>query len=218
MSDQFAKTERNRIRRLPKRGHYDRATIYDIIDNALICHVAFAVDGEPVIIPTLHARRDDEVLLHGASSSRMLRHAANGHPLTLAIAHVDGIVLARSVFHHSINYRSVVLFGTARPVEDSAEKTAALHAFTEQLLPGRWDDARPPTETELKATGVVALRIDSASAKVRTGPPGDDAADYARSTWAGVLPIEQSFGPLQPDPLLADGIDVPPYLAEFVRP
>lgn len=213
---QFERTDKNRVRRVPQRGHYDRETVYAIVDAALICHVGFVQDGQPFVIPTLHARRGDELLLHGASTSRLMQLAAAGAPLCVTVTHVDGIVLARSVFHHSINYRSAVLFGEGRAVTDPDEKMAALAAFTERLIPGRWQDARPPNETELKATAVIALPIETASAKIRTGPPGDDEADYARDTWAGVLPLAVHAGPLQPDPLLADGIPVPDYLQKMV--
>lgn len=170
MSD-FAQTDQNRVRRRPTRGHYDQETIYGIVDAALICHVGFAHEGVPYVIPTLHARRGDEILLHGSSASRLMNHAAAGHPLCITVTHVDGLVLARAVFNHSVNYRSAVLFGRGRLLVDEAEKMAALRDFTERLLPGRWDDVRLPTPTEMKATSIVAVAIDSASAKMRSGPP-----------------------------------------------
>ena len=211
MSD-FAQTDQNRVRRRPTRGHYDQETIYGIVDAALICHVGFAHEGVPYVIPTLHARRGDEILLHGSSASRLMNHAAAGHPLCITVTHVDGLVLARAVFNHSVNYRSAVLFGRGRLLADEVEKMAALRDFTERLLPGRWDDVRLPTPTEMKATSIVAVAIDSASAKMRSGPPGDDEEDYSRHTWAGVLPLSVQYGPFQPDPRLAGNIPVPDYL------
>ncbi|HRW10795.1 MAG TPA: pyridoxamine 5'-phosphate oxidase family protein [Caldilineaceae bacterium] len=214
MSD-FPKSDRNRVRRLPDRGRYDKATIYPIVDAALLCHVGMVDAGQPIVIPTLHARRDDEILLHGASTSRLLRYAASGAPLCITVSHVDGLVLARSVFHHSVNYRSAVLFGQGRLIEEAEEKMEALAAFTEKLIPGRWDDARKPNAVELKATSVVAVTIESASAKIRTGPPKDDEEDYALDVWAGVLPIQQYVGELQADPAARQEAPVPDYLRNF---
>ena len=193
MSD-FEVTPLNRVKRLPDRGHYDRDTIYPIVDAGLICHVAFVVDGRPFVIPTLHARDGDTLLLHGASTSRMLRQVALGGEVCVTITHVDGLVLAKSVFNHSVNYRSAVLFGRGRLVEDEAGKMAALAAFTEKILAGRWADARLPNPTEMKATAVIAVDIESASAKVRTGPPHDDAEDLDLPVWVGVLPLTQVSG------------------------
>ena len=213
---EFTQTDKNRVRRVPNRGAYDKATIYPIVDAALICHVGLVQDGEPVVIPTLHARRGDEILLHGATTSRLMQYAAAGHPLCLTMTLVDGLVLARSVFHHSINYRSAVLFGRGQLVSDT-EKMAYLAHFTEKLLPGRWDDVRAPNAAEFKATAVVAVSIESASAKVRTGPPKDDEEDYALPVWAGVLPIRQAFGELEADPQLREGIAVPEYLRAYMQ-
>lgn len=213
---EFTQTDKNRVRRVPNRGAYDKATIYPIVDAALICHVGLVQDDEPVVIPTLHARRGDEILLHGATTSRLIQYAAAGHPLCLTMTLVDGLVLARSVFHHSINYRSAVLFGRGQLVPDD-QKLEYLAHFTEKLLPGRWDDVRAPNAVEAKATAVVAVSIESASAKVRTGPPKDDEEDYALPVWAGVLPIQQAFGDLVADPQLAEGIAVPGYLREYIQ-
>lgn len=210
---EFAKTERNRVRRVPARGAYDKATIYPIVDDALICHVGLVDAGQPVVIPTLHARCGDEILLHGATTSRLMTYAASGAPLCITVTHVDGLVLARSVFHHSANYRSAVLFGRGVPIEDEEEKMAALAAFTEKLIPGRWDDARRPNAVELKATAVVAVAVESASAKIRTGPPKDDAEDYALDVWAGVLPLQVQRRAPEADPLLPATINLPAYLA-----
>ena len=214
----FPVTSQNRVRRLPKRGHYDRQSVYAIIDEALVCHVAFVGDGVPTVIPTLHARRGDELLLHGARTSRMLQHVSAGNPISVAITLLDGIVLARSVFHHSMNYRSVVLHGTGRPVESNEEKLAALEAFAEHIARGRWADARQPSRKELKATSVVAMPIEVAAAKIRTGPPLDDDEDYALPIWAGVLPLTMRAGTAIPDPRLDNGVAVPRYVRKYQRP
>lgn len=214
---EFETNARNRVQRVPKRGVYDREMIYGIVDAALIGHVSFVIEGQPFVIPTLIAREGDRLLLHGASSSRLMRHAAAGAPLAVAVTHVDGLVLARSVFHHSVNYRSAVLFGRGSAVEEREAKLAALRQFTERLVPGRWADAREPNETELRATAVIAMPIDSASAKVRSGPPGDDEADCALPVWAGVLPLLQGWGPPQRDALLAEDVTLPGYLAALLE-
>jgi nitroimidazol reductase NimA-like FMN-containing flavoprotein (pyridoxamine 5'-phosphate oxidase superfamily) len=210
---EFAKTAQNRVRRMPDRGAYDKATIYPIVDEALICHVGLLEEEQPIVIPTLHARDGDQILLHGATTSRLLRYAATGAPLCITVTLVDGLVLARSIFHHSVNYRSAVLFGRGTLIEGDAAKLAALERFTEKLIPGRWHDARQPNAVELKATAVVAVTIESASAKIRTGPPKDDEEDYALDVWAGVVPLHQSVGAVQPDPRLRPEIAVPAYLA-----
>ena len=208
-------TPRTKLRRLPKRGHHDRATIDAILDAGLIAHLGFAIDGQPYVIPTLHARIGDEVLVHGSSASRALRHLADGPPVCLTVTLIDGLVLARSAFHHSVNYRSVVLLGSARLVDDPDEKARALEAFTERMVPGRWDSIRWPNRKELKATKVLCLPIDEASAKVRTGAPGDDDEDYAMDAWAGVVPLSTAYGEPQADPLLREGIDVPAHVARL---
>jgi nitroimidazol reductase NimA-like FMN-containing flavoprotein (pyridoxamine 5'-phosphate oxidase superfamily) len=210
-------TARNRVRRMPKRGHYDRETVYAIIDEAIVCHVAFAIDGVPAVIPTLHARRGDSLLLHGAKTSRLLQHAVAGNELSVAITLVDGIVLARSVFHSSMNYRSVVIHGAGIVLESDAEKLDALEAFSEQIAPGRWADARRPTKKELKATTVISIPIDIAAAKVRTGPPLDDDEDYVLPIWAGVLPLTLEVGKPIPDPRLQHETPVPAYLRKYRR-
>jgi nitroimidazol reductase NimA-like FMN-containing flavoprotein (pyridoxamine 5'-phosphate oxidase superfamily) len=178
-----------RVRRMPKRGHYDAATVHAILDAALICHVGFVQGGQPFVIPTLHARKGDEVLLHGATSSRLMRHLAAGEPVCINAVLVDGLVMAKTVFNHSVNYRSVMVFGRGRPIDKPAEKLAALRAFTDKLTPGRWDSARTPNDTELRATAIVTVTIEQASAKVRSGPPGDEAEDRDWPAWAGVLPL-----------------------------
>lgn len=213
----FTKTQRNRIQRLPKRGFYDRETINRILDEALICHVGFAEQGQPYVIPINFARTDDTIVLHGAKASRLLKYIEAGHPVCIEVTIVDGLVLARSVFHHSVNYRSVVLFGSGRLVEEEGEKLAALRAITEHLIPGRWEETRAPTRKELDATSVVSIRIDEASAKVRMGPPVDDEADYALPVWAGVLPIrEQALSPVR-DERLSEEIQLPDSIRQYSR-
>lgn len=210
------KTPNTKLRRLPKRGAHDRPTIDAILDEALISHVGFVHDGRPAVIPTLHARLGDEVLIHGSAASRMLRALATGIDLCLTTTLIDGLVLARSAFHHSVNYRSVVLYGKAHLLSEPDEKDQALEAFTERLVSGRWADVRWPTRKELKATTVLKLPIEEGSAKVRTGPPIDDDEDYALDVWAGVVPLEtRALAPL-PDERLTRGIDVPEHVARFV--
>jgi nitroimidazol reductase NimA-like FMN-containing flavoprotein (pyridoxamine 5'-phosphate oxidase superfamily) len=217
VTDTFPKTARNKVKRLPERGHYDAATIYPIVDAALICHVGFALEGQPYIIPTLHARQGDTILLHGAKGSRLLRHIQAGGQVCITITLVDGIVLARSVFHHSINYRSAVLFGKGAVIVDEQAKFQALEAFTERLIPGRWHDARPPNALELKQTTIVAVSIESASAKLRTGPPGDEADDLDLPVWAGILPLRQIAGAPLADSQLKPGVELPDYIRDFDR-
>jgi nitroimidazol reductase NimA-like FMN-containing flavoprotein (pyridoxamine 5'-phosphate oxidase superfamily) len=207
-----APSPRTRIRRAPSRGVYDRAAVDAILDEALVCHVAFAHESQAYCIPTLHARVGDDVLIHGATSSRMVRALAAGADACLTVTLLDGIVLARSAFHHSMNYRSAVVLGRFRPVEGDDARTAALEAFTEQLVPGRWRHVRAPSRKELKATAVLALALDEASAKVRTGPPVDDDEDHAIDVWAGVTPLALTRGTPVPDPLLRPGIPLPDHL------
>ncbi len=216
MSD-FPTTKRNTINRLPQRGHYDAETIYSILDEALICHVAFTQGNEPFVIPSLYARLDDSILLHGAKASRLMKYIQEGGQVSIAVSLIDGLVVARSVFHHSVNYRSVVLFGKGTLVKAEAEKMHALQVITEHILPGRWAEARKPTPKELNATTVVSIPIESASAKVRTGQPGDDEDDYKLPIWAGVLPLSlQASAPIN-DPLLMGGIPVPSYVSGYKR-
>jgi nitroimidazol reductase NimA-like FMN-containing flavoprotein (pyridoxamine 5'-phosphate oxidase superfamily) len=213
----FTRTDRNRIKRLPKRGHYDRETIHRILDEALICHVAFVEKRQPYVIPTNFARVEDRIILHGAKASRLLKHIEAGHPICVEVTIVDGLVLARSVFHHSVNYRSVMLFGKGKLIEDQQEKLAALQAVTEHLIPGRWQEARLPNRKELNATSVVSINIDQASAKVRVGPPVDEPEDYALPVWAGILPLQET--PVSPirDELQSEDIPLPEYIARYSR-
>jgi nitroimidazol reductase NimA-like FMN-containing flavoprotein (pyridoxamine 5'-phosphate oxidase superfamily) len=214
---QFTLTDKNRVRRVPKRGVYDREIIFQIIDQALVGHVGFVINGDPFVIPTLVARCEEQILLHGATSSRLMRHVAAGGQLSISISHVDALVLARSVFHHSINYRSAVLFGCGQIITDRAKKLDALKCFTERLVPGRWADARRPNEEELKATAIAAVKIDLASAKIRTGPPVDDAEDYALPIWAGVVPVRRVFDDPVADHALPADTAVPSYLEALVN-
>lgn len=213
----FPQTQRTTLKRLPKRGVYDRELVYRILDEGFICHVSFAVDGQPFVIPTGYARVGDQLYIHGSQASRMLRTLSSGIDVCVAVTLIDGLVLARSAFHHSVNYRSVVIFGRASIVEEREAKLAALFAFSEHVIPGRWDDVREPTEQELKATTVLALRLEEVSAKVRTGPPIDDEADYALKIWAGVLPLQLVAGAPIKDPRLPEGIEPPSYTLKYTR-
>lgn len=212
-------SDRVRLRRKRERGSYDRALIDTILDEALLAHVGIVeADGQPLVIPTLHARSGDVVYCHGSTASRTLRAMAAGAPACLTVSLIDGLVLARSAMHHSANYRSVMLLGKARPVLDPQEKLTAFETIVERLVPGRWNDVRHPSVNEMKATAVVALPIDEASAKVRTGPPADDEEDYALESWAGVIPLSTCAGTPQADPRLAEGIPLPSYAGDYRRP
>jgi len=213
---QFDTSRHNTLIRHPERGQYDRETVYGILDEGLLCHVGFVQDGVPTVIPTLHARDGDRLLLHGSSASRMIRHLSAGNPACVTVTLVDGLVLARSVFNHSVNYRSAVIFGQAEAVVEAAAKLHALYCFMERQLPGRWDDVRQPTDQELKATGVVAIALRSASAKVRSGPPIDEPDDVALPVWAGVLPMHQSMGAPLPAPDGPADVPLPGYLEAFI--
>ncbi|HEY2973016.1 MAG TPA: pyridoxamine 5'-phosphate oxidase family protein [Pyrinomonadaceae bacterium] len=213
----FPQTQRTTLNRLPKRGVYDRELVYRILDEGFICHVSFVVDGQPFVIPTGYARIADQLYIHGSQVSRMLRTLAQGIDVCIAVTLVDGIVLARSAFHHSINYRSVVIFGCAAMVEEKQAKLAALFAFSEHVIPGRWNDVRKPTEQELKATTVLSLPLLEVSAKVRTGPPIDDEEDYALNVWAGVLPLRMIAGEPIDDPRLLETIEPPTYTLKYRR-
>ncbi len=190
----FQPSPHTTLKRLPERGSFDRDTVNAILDEAFICHVGFAVDGQPFVIPTSYARVGDQLFIHGSAASRMLRSLSKGIPVCVTVTLVDGLVLARSAFHHSINYRSVIILGTAKPVTDEREKMAALHAFTEHIIPGRWAEVRVPDEQELKKTTVLSLPLTEVSAKVRTGPPKDDEADHALPVWSGELPLHMLAG------------------------
>ena len=213
----FTKTTKTRINHLPKRGNYERETIYRILDEALICHVGFVANGQPYVIPINFARVDDTIVLHGAKASRLLKHIEAGNSVCVEVTIVDGLVLARSVFHHSVNYRSVVLFGKGQAIEEDEKKIEALRAVSEHLIPGRWDEARLPNRKELHATRVVSIKIDEASAKVRLGPPVDEQDDYLLPVWAGILPLQEvPFLPVQ-DELQSQDLVLPKYIAQYSR-
>ena len=212
--DGYTPSEKSRVRRLPDRARYDAATIHSILDAGFVCHVGYVIRGEPLVTPTAYWREGDHVYWHGSHASRMLGEAA-GHSVCLTVTHVDGLVIARSAFHHSLNYRSVMLFGRPARVEEEADKLAAMQRFVERMYPGQWSGLRPLTRNELRATTVLHMKIDEASAKIRTGPPKDDEDDYALPIWAGVVPIERVHGVPQPDPRLKAGIDAPDYLASL---
>ncbi len=202
MSDnEFEKSPLNTVKRLPKRGYYDKETIFGILDKHFICHLSWEVDGQPYMIPTAYGRKEGTLYVHGSSKSRMLSALTDGRPLCMVVTIVDGLVLARSAFHHSMNYRSAIIYGHAHEIEGD-EKMEALMIVSEQILAGRWDEVRLPNEIELKATTVLAIDIDSASAKIRTGPPSDDAEDYDLPVWAGVLPAHLSFDEPIVDPAM----------------
>jgi nitroimidazol reductase NimA-like FMN-containing flavoprotein (pyridoxamine 5'-phosphate oxidase superfamily) len=213
------RSERVRLRRRRERGSYDRAVIDAILDEALVAHLGIAEpDGRPLVLPTLHARCDDTVYLHGSVAGRISKRLAAGAPVCLTVSLIDGLVLARSAMHHSANYRSVMLMGEASLVQGREPKLAAFRAIVEHIAPGRWPDVRAPTENELKATAVLALPIDEASAKVRSGPPLDDEEDYALGTWAGVIPLVTEARAPEPDARLRDGIAPPAYATAYRRP
>jgi nitroimidazol reductase NimA-like FMN-containing flavoprotein (pyridoxamine 5'-phosphate oxidase superfamily) len=211
----FSPTARTTLRRLPKRGSFERQTVNEILDEGFVCHVGFVADGQPFVIPTAYGRVGDTLYLHGAKASRMLKALSAGADVCVTVTLLDGLVLARSAFHHSINYRSVVVFGRARVVEDEGEKNAALEAFTEHVMPGRWAEVRWPTAQELAATTVLALPLSEASAKIRNGPPIDDEEDYALPVWAGVLPLGVEPGAPDPDPRLHAETALPGYVESF---
>jgi len=215
--DRFTPTERSTLKRLPVRGDYERESVYQILDEGFICHVGFVVEGQPFVIPTGYARSGDTLYLHGSQASRMLRVLKSGIDVCVTVTLVDGMVMARSAFHHSMNYRSVVVFGRAVAVEEREEKTGALRAVTEHLAPGRWDETRQPSEGEMRATLVLALPLAEASAKVRTGPPVDDEEDYALPVWAGVVPLEVVAGAPVADPRLPPEIEPPPHVLNYAR-
>jgi uncharacterized protein len=214
----FPQTDRTKLKRLPKRGHFDRETVYGILDEAFICHIGFEVDGHPVVIPTGYARVDDQLYIHGSQASRMLRTLAGGLDACVTVTILDGLVLARSAFHHSMNYRSVVVFGRAMLVDDPEEKMSALVALSEHIIRGRWNDVREPTELEMKATIVLSLTLEEASAKIRTGPPLDDEEDYSLPVWAGVVPLKLVAGEPINDPRLPEGVPAPDYAVNYQRP
>jgi len=210
-------TARTRVVREAQRGAYDRDTVYRILDEGFLCHIGFVVDAQPFVIPTSYGRKDATLYIHGSAASRMLRQMRDGIAICITVTLLDGLVLARSVFNHSMNYRSVVILGKATLVDDPEEKLAALRILSEHILPGRWDDARQPNERELKATSVLRVPIEEFSAKVRTGPPKDDEEDYSFPTWAGVVPLEMKVGKPIDDARLLSGREAPEYARNYTR-
>ncbi|HEX9004137.1 MAG TPA: pyridoxamine 5'-phosphate oxidase family protein [Blastocatellia bacterium] len=213
--DKFTPTPNTTLKRLPDRGEFDRQTVYKILDDAFLCHVGFAVEGQPFVIPTSFGRIGDKLYIHGSAASRMLRSLSGGIPVCVTVTLIDGLVLARSAFHHSINYRSVVMLGNASLVEDAEEKFTALRAITENIVPGRWADVREPNAQELKGTSVLSLPLVEVSAKVRTGPPKDDKEDMAIPVWAGVLPLRVAADAPINDPALSPGLEPPDYVRNY---
>ncbi len=210
-------TGRTRVKRVPSRGKYDKESIHSILDAHFLCHIGFVHEGYPVVIPTLYGRDSDNLYIHGASTSRMLKSLQKGIEISVAVTLVDGIVLARSAFHHSMNYRSVVLFGTAALITDPQKKLRALKVVSDQVLKDRWEEVRIPNEKELKATAVLSIPIDETSAKVRTGPPIDDREDYNLDVWAGVIPLQFTMQEPEPDPLLREGIELSLSVQNFLK-
>jgi nitroimidazol reductase NimA-like FMN-containing flavoprotein (pyridoxamine 5'-phosphate oxidase superfamily) len=217
MSDTQLPTPRTRVVREPHRGVYDRETAYRILDEGFLCHVGFTVDGQPFVIPTSYGRKDASLYIHGSAASRMLRQMKDGVQICVTVTLLEGLVLARSIFNHSMNYRSVVILGKATLVDDPVEKLEALRTLSEHIIPGRWDDVRQPNDRELKATSVLRLMIEEFSAKVRLGPAIDDEEDYSFPTWAGVLPLEMKAGKAIDDERLVTGKKVPAYVRNYAR-
>jgi nitroimidazol reductase NimA-like FMN-containing flavoprotein (pyridoxamine 5'-phosphate oxidase superfamily) len=218
MSDVYEPTERTTVKRLPARGTYDRTVVHQILDEGLICHLGFVVDGQPFVIPTIYVRVGETIYVHGSPASRMLRTLEQGVPACVTVTHVDGLVLARSAFHHSMNYRSVVVLGTATLVNESERKLEVLHALTDHLIRGRWEEIRHPSPDELRRTLVLAIPIQEASAKIRVGPPLDDEEDYALPVWAGVLPLRITASEPIGDPRLSPETAVPSYATTYDGP
>lgn len=217
MSEKLSPTKKTTLKRIPKRGNFDREVINSILDEAFICHVGFVADGQPYVIPTAYGRVGNDLYVHGSAASRLMRSLADGIDICVTVTLIDGLVLARSAFHHSINYRSIVIIGNAEMVTGDDEKRKALESFTEHLIPGRWNDVRPPTDLELKATIVLRLPINEASAKMRTGDPVDDEADYSLNVWAGVLPLALKAGEPIPDARLDPNIEPQEYVQRYKR-
>lgn len=214
----MAPTQRSTVKQVSSLAIYDRPSIYRILDEAILCHVGFVDDDQPFVIPSIHVRIGDRLFLHGSVQSRMLRSLASGVPACVTVTLLDGLVLARSLFHHSMNYRSVVILARAEEVHDAKTKVEVLRALTDHVVPGRWGDARGPTKDELAQTAIVSLPIDEASAKVRSGPPNDDEPDYDLAYWAGVIPLAMKAGDPIDDPKLASGIAPPAYARNYRRP
>jgi hypothetical protein len=209
-------SNRNRVKRISNKSDYSKETVHAIIDEALFCHLGIIHDGKPVVIPTIHARMGDHIVFHGSNASRLLK-ISNNNEICVTITLLDGLVMARSLFNSSMNYRSAVIFGKGEIIKDHNERMAAFKSITDHIAPGRWDDARQPNNSELKQTSVVRMPIDEASAKISVGPPDDEDEDYALDYWAGVIPINQTYGEPESDPILQEGITIPDYLKNYCR-
>ncbi|HIA23447.1 MAG TPA: pyridoxamine 5'-phosphate oxidase family protein [Candidatus Marinimicrobia bacterium] len=209
-------SNRNRVKRISNKSDYSKETVHAIIDEALFCHLGIIHDGKPVVIPTIHARMGDHIVFHGSNASRLLK-ISNNNEICVTITLLDGLVMARSLFNSSMNYRSAVIFGKGEIIKDHNERMAAFKSITDHIAPGRWDDARQPNNSELKQTSVVRMPIDEASAKISVGPPDDEDEDYALDYWAGVIPINQTYGEPESDPILQEGITIPGYLKNYCR-
>lgn len=215
--DKVPQTTRTTLKRLPKRGSHEREVLNEILDEGFVCHVGFVVDGQPFVIPTGYARIEDSLIIHGSQASRMLRNLGEGIDVCVTVTLIDGLVLARSAFHHSMNYRSVVIFGRAIVLENREEKLAALFALSEHMIPGRWNDVREPNEAELRQTTVLSVPINEASAKIRSGPPFDDEEDYDLNVWAGEIPVKLTATAPVADPRLPDDVDMPQNLSDYAQ-
>ena len=215
--NQLPRTPRTTLKRLPKRGSHERETINQILDEGFICHVGFVIEGQPFVIPTGYARIGDRLIIHGSQASRMLRALKTGIDACINVTLIDALVLARSAFHHSMNYRSVVILGRATLIDEREEKLEALFALSEHMIPGRWQEVRKPSEAELQQTTVLSMPIEEASAKIRTGPPLDDEEDYAMEVWAGVLPMRTIAENPLPDPRLGKTVEIPDYVFNYKR-
>ena len=209
-------SNRNRVKRISNKSDYSKETVHAIIDEALFCHLGIIHNGKPVVIPTIHARMGDHIVFHGSNASRLLK-ISNNNEICVTITLLDGLVMARSLFNSSMNYRSAVIFGKGEIIKDHNERMAAFKSITDHIAPGRWDDARQPNNSELKQTSVVRMPIDEASAKISVGPPDDEDEDYALDYWAGVIPINQTYGEPESDPILQEGITIPDYLKNYCR-
>lgn len=209
-------SNRNRVKRISNKSDYSKETVHAIIDEALFCHLGIIHDGKPVVIPTIHARMGNHIVFHGSNASRLLK-ISNNNEICVTITLLDGLVMARSLFNSSMNYRSAVIFGKGEIIKDHDERMAAFKSITDHIAPGRWDDARQPNNSELKQTSVVRMPIDEASAKISMGPPDDEDEDYALDYWAGVIPINQTYGEPESDPILQEGITIPDYLKNYCR-
>ena len=212
---ELKKTNRTKVNRTPKRAVYEKETIYKILDETFVCQIAFKIDGQVFIIPTAFGRKDDSIFIHGSNKSRMLNSIKSGEDICIGVTLIDGIVAARSIFHHSINYRSVIIFGKGKEIDEPEDKLKALKIITEHIIPGRWNDARKPNEKELEITSVFEFKIDEASAKIRTGPPVDEKEDYNLNVWAGIIPLKTiAESPIR-DQEVRNGILLPDYIKDF---